>query len=344
MPSDDQIAVALAATAVPRERFRAAVVAAAEQIDAYLDAHRAADAETPALAALGAFARGRVDAARFAALFDTAPALAPESSFALRRAGDVLRTLHAAGDAAFAVDVPPGGDLHAAVQRAVTSLGRAYAAGRVFRAVRAGVYRAETHAPPLDGLPFARWNAAARDLAPPLVIEVDDADLRAVSLAELLDGQMKLVLVVRGASAGAPLVRLITPGVLVMQTANANDLATVASFDGPAVAALVPESAARFVHDPTAGGTLAERLAVHALPAAAPATGSGDRSAWQLREELAQLAALGGRDSGLGTRDSGAVSPRVPSPESRVPSARVPSGRVPSPDALVRWLLAEAGL
>ena len=113
MPSDERTSRALALTAAPRERFRAAVAAAAEEIERYLDAHSARDGDEPAepLAELGGFARGRVDASRFAALFDAAHTLPPETTQVMRRAALVLRAVHAAGDAPFAVDVPPGGEL-----------------------------------------------------------------------------------------------------------------------------------------------------------------------------------------------------------------------------------------
>jgi hypothetical protein len=357
MPSDslpragrgERALAAVAATADARERFRAGILAAAEQIDAHLAGHRRCGGDGSAIAAaeLGAFARGRIDAATFAALFDDARTLGAEPAAVMERAAAVLRALHAAGDAPFVVDVSPGEDVGGLARRALAELGRAFGAAMVYRAATAGEYRADEHGPLLDAFPFARWNASERELAPPLVIEVDDADLHADALAELLDGQVKLVIVSRGETPGAPLARLVTPDVLVMQTASAADLARAASFDGPAVAALVPESAARFVHDPDAGETLGERLTVHALPAAVPRARCGGRSAWQLREEIAQLLVLGDARLGVSHAKNAEDAENYPGG----PSSRAQRGtrspretEAPTVDSLTRWLLEEAGL
>ncbi len=76
------------------------------------------------------------------------------------------------------------------------------------------------------------------------MVAVDGSEVHAGALAEFADGREKLVLVVRGASAPAPLARCITPGTLVLQTDDGRGLDRVAAFDGPAIAAIVPEGAA----------------------------------------------------------------------------------------------------
>ena len=90
-------------------------------------------------------------------------------------------------------------------------------------------------------------------LRPPLVIEVEGQDLRPASMAELLEGGQKIVLVVNGPAAPAPLVRLITPGVTVIQTDDPAELSALGAVAGPGIAALMPEGAAKFMHLPGKG-------------------------------------------------------------------------------------------
>jgi hypothetical protein len=79
--------------------------------------------------------------------------------------------------------------------------------------------------------------------------------------------------------------------VLVIESASTEQLSKLAGFDGPAVAALVPEGASTFVHDPRAGPVLHDRLLIDHL-AGPPGRSLGSRSAWQQREELAHLTLL----------------------------------------------------
>ncbi len=119
--------------------------------------------------------------------------------------------------------------------------------------MRGGRYRPAEHDSLLDAAEFRAWNKAERRFAPPLVVEVDGADLHAGALLDFADGREKIVLVVRGAMPPAPLVRCITPGTFVLQTVDGTRPRPLAAFDGPAIAALVPEGAAVFLHDPGAG-------------------------------------------------------------------------------------------
>jgi hypothetical protein len=152
---------------------------------------------------------------------------------------------------------------------------------------------------------------------------VNGPDLRAEGLAEFLDGALKVVLVVRGDAPAAPLARLLTPGVFVAQSADGSELARLAAHPGAGVLALVPETAARFVHDPLGGPEWWDRLAISRLPDAAPPPRLGGRSAAQQREELAHLAALARRPAPL------------PAPASPAAPAD-PAGQ------LAQWLLAQA--
>jgi hypothetical protein len=124
------------------------------------------------------------------------------------------------------------------------------------------------------------------------VVEIDGADLRAGELAEFLDGNMKIVLVVRGESSPAPLARLVTPSTFVLQTSDETGFERFAAFEGPAVAALVPESAARFMHDPAAGQGAGDRLDVIHLPEEMPKKTLGGMSVRQQIDELEQLKVL----------------------------------------------------
>lgn len=359
MPSDDRAARALRALSAPRERWTSAVAAAVEEVRAYLAAHRPLPQGQPAERArveLGAFAAGRIDAARFGALFGGGAPLDPASAARVERALAELTQLAAAGDLPFCVDVAPGADLRLAVGHALGFAGRAFGAAQVVELIRSGRFRDGEHGGLLDGLPFRRWNRAERQIAPPLVVQVDGADLHAGSLADFLDGTMKMVLLVRGACPPAPLVRLVTPGVLVMQTAEADDLDGMAAFPGPAVAALVPQGAARFVHDPAGGAALHQRLRIHFAPEADALAPVGGTTVFQQREELALLCELAEAPPPLriaSAEPASAESTESASAESR--STEPASGTDPpgtghsalgtsAVDRLASWLLRQAEL
>jgi hypothetical protein len=95
-------------------------------------------------------------------------------------------------------------------------------------------------------------------------VELQGADLRVGGLEEVLQGMQKLVLLVEGDCPPAALVRLVTPGVFVLQTTDPMELAQLATTSGPGIAALLPEGAARFVHEPRRQGR--GQLAAQYLP------------------------------------------------------------------------------
>jgi hypothetical protein len=103
-------------------------------------------------------------------------------------------------------------------------------------------------------LPFEEWTKAERQARPPIVLRVQGTDLHAGGLERFLDGGQHIVLIVEGPSSPAPLARLVTPGTLVLQTNDEFGLEEFANATGPAIAAIVPDTAARFLHDPGAGG------------------------------------------------------------------------------------------
>jgi hypothetical protein len=328
MPSDDpRVRVAFEALAGPIAEFRAAIAGALVQAEAVLtNATAASDARAArARAELGRFAEGRIDPSAFAALFAHVGHADPAARAGLVRAVSILRGVLDQGEQLFAVAVASGGDLSVAIGAALEQVGQAFGAVQLAELVRSGRYRPETADPIGSASDYRRWNAAARRLAPPLVVSLDGADLRAPALSEFCDGRSKLVLVVRGPCAPAPLVRLITPRTLVLQTTDRAGLDRLAEYHGPAVAALVPQGAARFLHDPAGGKEPWQRFSMLELPEP-PRRALGGASAWQQAEDLEQLATL-------------ARTPfKIPTPEAPASPALGESDAV---DRLASWLLTE---
>ena len=344
MPSDARTPHALEALVEHRARYRSAVATAHDQMAGYLAAHRARTYGRAQTAAreLGRFAAGRIDADRFGALFTEPHALTADTTERVERLVGVLAALLAEGDALFVCDVAPGGDVRETVDRAIAHAGRVFGVVLAFQALKTGTYRPERHDAGVLAFPFAQWNRSERLLSLPLVVEIDGADLRADAFTDYLDGRVAIVVVVRGACAPAPLVRLVTPGMLVVQASDVAELRLVANHGGPAIAALVPSDAARFVHDPCAGQTLQTRLRVAAIPSEPPRHPLGGRSVWQQREELAQLRSLAElreiQPATVTTSPAAAVVPTTASDPRLVPAN---DGDV---DRLTSWLLTEAGL
>ena len=337
MPSDDRVAVACAAVRGSREAFRAALAATADQIRVFLAAQRGESAgeRVQRLAAeLGVFAAGRVDPGKLAALFHSTETRDPAALAAVERAGAVLDALGARDLPSEVVDVPPGGDLRTCVAQGLADVGRAFGAARTFEVARSGGRRAGEAAAALDAFSYQRWSRGERRAAPPLVVTVDGADLAAAGLAEFLDGSQKIVLVVRGACAPAPLVRLVTPGTFVLQTADGAGLDRLATWEGPGIAALVPDSAARFAHDPRGGAASWERITVDFVPEREPRVSIGGSSAAQQAEELRQLRQMAARPE----------APVAPVPPPSAAMAGVTAAPTDPAGKLAAWLLAQADL
>jgi hypothetical protein len=293
MQSDQRTMIALSALAEPCARFRNAVETARDQMRAYLATHRtdSDDRAANVTRELGSFASGRIDTNRFSSVFSKVGSVDYQVFSRIERCIAVLDDVLARGDDLFIVDVPKGGNVQVAVDTAFALAGRAFGAVLAFQAAKTGSYRDDQHDRLLDSFPFARWNRSERLIAPPLVVEVDGQDFGGEQLTAFIDGSVRIIAVIRGPSSPAPLARLITPGVLVVESAFTEQLSKLAGFDGPAVAALVPEGASTFVHDPRAGPVLHDRLLIDHL-AGPPGRSLGSRSAWQQREELAHLTLL----------------------------------------------------
>ena len=333
MPSDDRIGQAHAAFGAALRAFQSSLAATADEVRAYL-APRQSTWEghlARVQAELGPLAAGRIDPERFAAQFATHRQADPPTLQAVEGSLETLTAAAARGAALCTVDVPPGGSLYDAVARGLSEIGQAFAAARLVHDVRGGVGAARRnggHA----ALPFSEWTRNERRVAPPLVVAVGGADLRAAALAEFLDGRQKLVLVVDGECAPAPLARLVGPGTFVLQAQDAAGLARLAAWDGPGIAALVPESAARFVHDPAAGAAPADRLTIEFLPDKAPRRVIAGLSPAQQMEEVEMLRALAATPGASGAGAPGAAVP-----------GGAPAGAEPA-DKLAAWLLSQVNL
>lgn len=291
MPSDDRTTIALEALRRPRETFDGALVGAIDELRSFLAEQRAPAHERVAqeAARLGSFARGRIDIDRFTKIVGQAAAVTPAALGHIGRVLEMLQAARAQGDGLYTVRVEPGTDLRDTVRDALAVRGRLFNAARHVELLRAGAELG-----PLDDvLPFSRWHRSERLLAPPLVVEVDAADLIVDGLGEYLDGAVRIVLIVNGRPAPiAPLVRLMTPHTFVMQTSDAAAVSALAEHAGPGIAAVVPEECASFRHDPGRGRRLAQRLSVERMPDAGVPRGVGRSHARRQAEDLEWLTEL----------------------------------------------------
>lgn len=336
MPSDDRVVPALAALEAPLRAFRSALVATADEVRGYVATRQSTwEARVARVRSeLGPLAAGRVDAERFTEMFDRHQDEDPIAIEAMRRSLDVLTDLAARSDRLCLVEVEPDTSLHEAVDRALAEIGRAFSAARIVHEVRSGRYKPTGDDRPGEAMPFARWTRAERRLGPPLVVRVPGSALRAAALAEFLDGRQRIALVVEGECAPAGLVRLVAPGTFVLQTADAAGLGRLLRWDGPGIAALVPDGAARFVHDPAAGAHPWERVAIESLPDRPPRRAIGGLSAAQQAEELELLRTL--------------ATPPAAAPHAARPAA--PGGPAAGPgagepaDKLAAWILSRVDL
>jgi hypothetical protein len=333
MPSDKMVQQALDAVSGPREAFMSAVKAAVDQVGSYLDANTGTEEAKPQRAAseLGRFAEGRIDPQRFAALTGEHEPLDDRSQEVLEEALAALRALVKKGDENFLVHLEEGDSLVDRVEAALAASGRAFGAAEAVERIRTGGDAQAARKSFARGNPPGRWSRAERRLAPPLVVSVPGSGLDIEGMGRLLEGNLRIVLVVDGPAPPAALVSLVTPGVFVLQTSDAEELARLGNATGPAIAALLPETCAGFVHDPAGGAALGQRVTVGDLPEAATVRMLGTITAWRQAEALAQLAAL----------KSVAEAAALPSANGK-PSE---SAEAPAPaDRLAAWLLDQANV
>ncbi len=331
MPSEARVRQVLDAFKAPLGAFRSTLVTTADEVRAALRTRQSTwDGRVARVRAeLGPLAVGRIDADRFATLVANHQEADPAALELLERALATLTELVARSEGLSVVEVPAGGSLYDAVGRVLAEIGRGFSVARAVHGVRAGRRRGGDEERSIGPLPFGGWTKAERRLVPPLVVAVQGSDLRAAALAEFLDGRQKIALVVEGECAPAALVRLVAPGTFVLQSADASGLDRLVAWDGPGIAALVPESAARFVHDPAAGAVSWERLTITHVPDKVPRRTVGGLSATQQAEELELLRSLAARPAGA---EAPAAAP-----------AGIAATAEPA-DKLAAWLLSRVDL
>jgi hypothetical protein len=328
MPSDDRITQALGALAGAKEAFSSSVAMSAEEVRGILEREQSVDENPQVKLAheLGPFAAGRIDLDRLTPFVSANAKLDPENRAEIQKAYEALKALKKAGDDLYIGKVEVDGYLRGTLTKVLGKAGVAFGAARCVEWALHDLPHPEGTDDVLEAFSPNLWNGAEREFAPPLVLEVEGQDLKASSLGDLLEGSQKIILVVNGPAAPAPLVRLITPGVTVIQTDDAADLAALSASDGPGIAAIMPEGCAKFVHA-TGGSTLNDRLSVTFLPEKEPKKALGSISRFQQVEELRQLVAL-------------AASVQVP-----VAPAEAPASDGPEMDdagQLAAWLIHQA--
>jgi hypothetical protein len=321
MPFDELKRRALEALEPQRQAFHSAVATAVDEVQALLDSQRPRkNGKGERVAAeLGAFAAGRINVERFASVFADQETLAPDAVSGIEAALHTFMETLAEEEALYTVKLPAGGDLRTVVRDALARAGMAFGAGRAAENLRTGA----TPAPYEEGFAPERWNRAEREIAPPLVVELEGADLRPAGLADYLEGRQRIVLLVRKPAPPAALARLVVPGVLVAQSPSEDVLAELKGWDGPAIVAVVPETDAAFSYRPESTGT--GTLQVHRLPEG-PVRPVGTLSVARQTGELALLRMLDGAGA---ARVAAAAAPDA-SPEAD------------PADLLAAWLLRQA--
>lgn len=341
-----RVEAALEALTSRAATFRSTVASAEEEVRSFVARRRGAGAHRAdqSRSELGPFADGRIDVERFGLLLGGADALAPGAAEILGRAERVLSEL-ARGPGAFRVRVEPGGDLRDVVKGALAQAGRVFGAARAVELARSGRFDPDEHGRLMGPLPFRAWNRFERELAPPVVVEVEPDDLLVAGLGEFLDGMVKLVLVVRGVTAPAPLARLVTPGTYVVQAADPAEVHGLAEAPHPGVALLFDEERedqARFVHDPDAGVAPWQRLRIVHMPAR-PEVGRGrTRPLWA--EELEHLETMVREPAGGVAPPTGSSDASLGGAMAAPVSGEAGSGESTSADRLAAWLLSQTDL
>ena len=291
MPSDERKAIALDAIRPRTELFHTAVATTTEQVRGLLTGTgKTTDDESESL---GFFGKGKIDVERFASFTPQSAQIDDTAEAPIRAAQDVLNAVLAMEDDLFVLELEEGEDLSIRTGERLAQIGRVFAAARVIELAKRGAYVEDEHGAMLGDFPFHKWNKSERALAPGLVIELSGADFKPAVIVPLLDAGIKLVFKVEGDAPAAALSRVVSPGVFVQQETGDQPLEAFAAFEGTAVAALLPKSAASFVHDPLAGETTYERFVSLTFPKEVQKRSIGGISATQQAEDYALLETLG---------------------------------------------------
>ncbi|MEJ2255458.1 MAG: hypothetical protein P8X98_00375 [Woeseiaceae bacterium] len=291
MPFEERTALALEAIRPRKELFLSAIAATTEEIRGLL-AGTGSSSEDQTIA-LGNFASGHVNVDRFASFTQPSARVDTTAEAPIRAAQEALNDLLHIGDRLFVLTLDPGANLGNEIAKRLATIGDAFAAAHLVELAKRGAYREAEHARLLDGLAYADWSHAERALAPGLVVELAGADFTPAQAAPYLDAGMKLVFVVDGDAPAAAMARLVTPGVFVQQAVGDSALEAFAAFDGTAAAALLPDGAVVFTHDPLAGETTYERFTTLEFPREIRKRAVGGISVAQQAEDHALLETLG---------------------------------------------------
>ena len=325
MSSDPRMAAAQSALSAQRTVFRAVAISSLERIRMVLASSQGAERAKHQLGALGS---AHIDTERFAELSHELTMDAGARAI-IARAASVLTEIVNAPEREYVIDVPPGASPREAIEAEFARWGRVFGATAAAELARAARYDPAQHESLLGPRPFAQWTRAQRQTAPPAVLTLKGAGLQAQDLAVLLDGGAHIVLIVDGDCSPAPLVRLVTPGTLVLQTSDERGLDRFKAYTGPAIAAFVPETAAAFIHDPMNGPEMWQRITIWHTPDGPPRKAVGRWSTTQQQQELQQLFAL-------------AAAPSLPiaAVDALAPPAAWDGNAT---DRLASWLLAQTG-
>jgi hypothetical protein len=228
--------------------YRSAVADALEEVRAWRAQRQESTADPVGRLTreLGHFARGLIDPRRLSSLVAVEEGPTPLTAHLMDEAFDLFAGIHGDGFAAFELVVPSGGDLRDAVRDRLASLGRAFGMAHAVERAKRHAYDPDTDFELLQDYPFHRWSVAEKEIAPPLLVRVQAADLRAPGLSEFLEGAQKLVLLVEGDAPPAPLARLVSPWVYVAQVAGAAGEVRVrelARREGAGIVAVFPADA-----------------------------------------------------------------------------------------------------
>lgn len=322
MPSDERVISALAALHPTIGLYRLVVSGTLERARAML-AFEGGPNRTRAT--LGEFAGGRIDPERFALVSSGVDPLDVTGRDVVEHVVELLEGILGGNEEQFLVPVGPAASAADAIRARLAGLGTAHAAARILDLVKRHSYDHLKHGSPSDGYPFEKWTVSERALAPALVVRLEGRKLDAFELAPLVDGCVRLILIVDGPAAPASLARLISPGVLVAQVGDGKALAELVTFDGPAIIAVMQGEEARFLHDPRAGAAPWRRIRMDRMPVMPPRKTVGSRSAWQQREDLAHLKAL------------------VEPPSLAHTAAGAGNGNSDPADRLTAWLITQSG-
>lgn len=291
MPSETPTTIALEAIRPRLELFHSAIAVTTEEIRGLLAG--SGDSSEDHTISLGNFASGHVDVKRFSAFTRQQARVESEAEKPIRAAQNVLDKLLHEGDELFVLKHEAGTNLGAAVEHRLAVIGLAFAAAHMTDLAKRGQYREEKHAPLMDGLAWADWSRAERALAPGLIIELSGTDFAPAQVAPYLDAGMKMIFVVIDDDApAAAMTRLVTPGIFVQQSSADTPLDAFTAFEGTAAAALLPQGAVEFLHDPDAGETTFERFTTLEFPREIRKRAIGGISVAQQAEDLALLKAL----------------------------------------------------